>query len=205
MTRAALLLLVVLLLASAAGAQETTTTGPEPEPPPVEMAPTADMPFGEFRERRVALRDRTNSIRSDRCRERVGFRLMSWEIHPLRRDENLSYWQARRARALELASRCYPAVMWRKYRAMPQYRKDQWANIHSCEGRWNDTGDPYWGGLQMGRWFMGNYGPDALRYYGTFAHAWPWYVQVVVADRAVSDNGVGFSQWPDCARRFGYI
>lgn len=59
-----------------------------------------------------------------------------------------------------------------------------WVCIHNHEGAWNDnTGNGYWGGLQMDSQFMSDYGPEYLRRYGT-ADKWPSWIQIKVGRRA---------------------
>ena len=67
--------------------------------------------------------------------------------------------------------------------------------IHRYEGAWNDTGDPYWGGLQMDWDFMSTYGGDLLRAKGP-ASNWTPAEQISVAIRAYN-SGRGFGPWPN--------
>jgi hypothetical protein len=76
--------------------------------------------------------------------------------------------------------------------------------IHRGEGSWTDSGDPYWGGLQMDRGFMWTYGAWAIRRYHGFADVWPPMVQIQVAIRA-HHSGRGFFPWPNTARGCGLI
>lgn len=73
---------------------------------------------------------------------------------------------------------------------------DAWTCIHSHEAAWNDSGDPYWGGLQMDWDFMRSYGADMLRKYGGPADRWTPRDQMVVAERARA-SGRGFGPWPN--------
>lgn len=76
--------------------------------------------------------------------------------------------------------------------------------IHRYEGAWNaDTGNGYYGGLQMDKTFMLTYGREFVRRWG-WAHRWPPRVQILVAVRA-HDSGRGFYPWPNTARRCGLI
>lgn len=80
-----------------------------------------------------------------------------------------------------------------------------WTCIHSKEGAWNaNTGNGYYGGLQMDYSFMTTYGSDMIRKYGGHAHLWSPYDQMLVAERAV-DSGRGFYPWPNTARICGLI
>src|SRR4029077_12133453 len=58
-----------------------------------------------------------------------------------------------------------------------------WLCIHNQEAAWDDDGAPYYGGLQMGVWFMRTYGRRELASYGT-ADRWPPAIQVWVAEKA---------------------
>lgn len=76
--------------------------------------------------------------------------------------------------------------------------------IHSYEGSWTDSGDPYWGGLQMDRLFMAHYGADFEREFHGFANVWPVWAQIAAARRA-RDSGRGYSPWPNTARMCGLL
>lgn len=81
----------------------------------------------------------------------------------------------------------------------------EWLCIHHYEGPWNDTGDPYWGGLQMDRSFMESYGGDVIRrHHGGFANTWTPLEQMTVAERAFR-AGRGFGPWPNTARMCGLL
>jgi hypothetical protein len=81
--------------------------------------------------------------------------------------------------------------------------KSAWLCIHRYEGSWSDSGDPYWGGLQMDRGFMGGYAPHYLLRRG-FADHWSPLEQMWVAERAYR-SGRGFSAWPNTARLCGVL
>lgn len=79
-----------------------------------------------------------------------------------------------------------------------------WACIHSYEGAWNaNTGNGYYGGLQMDYNFMSKYGPEFLANWGT-ADNWPVYAQVTAANRA-KNSGRGYWPWPNTARLCGLL
>jgi hypothetical protein len=83
-------------------------------------------------------------------------------------------------------------------------RYSAWVCIHRHEGAWNDSGDPYWGGLQMGRGFMLAYGRDMIaRHHGGRADEWSPAEQIVVAERAYASRG--FAPWPNTARSCGVL
>lgn len=79
-----------------------------------------------------------------------------------------------------------------------------WNCIHSHEGSWNDSGDPFWGGLQMDTGFQRTYGGDMIRAYGGYADRWHPYDQMIVAERA-RRSGRGYYPWPNTARMCGLI
>jgi Transglycosylase-like domain len=79
-----------------------------------------------------------------------------------------------------------------------------WLCIHAGEGAWNaNTGNGYYGGLQMDYGFMSTYGGHLLRSKGT-ADNWTPAEQMMVAERA-HDSGRGFYPWPNTARKCGLI
>lgn len=72
--------------------------------------------------------------------------------------------------------------------------------IHRYEGSWSDSGDPYWGGLQMDWSFMRAYGAPFLRAFGP-ANRWPRSVQLAVAIEAWTSRG--FGPWPNTRKECG--
>jgi hypothetical protein len=76
--------------------------------------------------------------------------------------------------------------------------------IHRYEAAWNaNTGNGYYGGLQMDLSFQSLYGGRYLQRYGT-ADRWPVWAQLEVAARAYS-AGRGFWPWPNTARACGLL
>ena len=76
--------------------------------------------------------------------------------------------------------------------------------IHRYEGAWDsNTGNGYFGGLQMDVAFQSLYGAEFLRRWGT-ADNWPVWAQVGAAARAYQ-SGRGFSPWPNTARSCGLL
>jgi hypothetical protein len=70
----------------------------------------------------------------------------------------------------------------------------KWKCVHEHEGAWNaNTGNGYYGGLQMTPWFQQTYGPEFWRRWGT-ADRWPVYAQLIAAERAWKQDG-DFGQW----------
>jgi hypothetical protein len=99
---------------------------------------------------------------------------------------------------------------WRKraaevrYRAKHPKRLQAWLCIHRREGPWNaNTGNGYYGGLQMDISFQEAYGRQLLRKKGR-AHKWRPIEQIWVAERAYR-SGRGFYPWPNTARACGLI
>lgn len=76
-----------------------------------------------------------------------------------------------------------------------------WMCIHKYEGSWTDSGDPYWGGLQMDKTFMSTYGADFERMFHGYANVWPVWAQIEAARRARATRG--YSPWPNTARLCG--
>lgn len=78
------------------------------------------------------------------------------------------------------------------------------ACIHRYEGDWTaNTGNGYYGGLQMDSDFMRTYAPDLLRAKGT-ADNWTPLEQMQTAERAYQ-SGRGFYPWPNTARMCGLL
>ncbi len=91
-----------------------------------------------------------------------------------------------------------------KRRAQNPPHKRAWLCIHRHEGPWNaNTGNGYYGGLQMDMAFQRRYGARLLRRKG-LAHRWTPLEQIWVAERA-RRSGRGFYPWPTAARRCGLI
>ena len=106
-----------------------------------------------------------------------------------RRLQTLKYWRRRQAacsKSLRLVGN-------------PRH----WLCIQGYEGRWNDPGAPYYGGLQMNYGFMATYGRELLRRKGTADH-WTPLEQMIVAERA-RRSGRGYYPWPNTARWCGLI
>jgi hypothetical protein len=98
--------------------------------------------------------------------------------------------------------RAHSTRMQRLARKPPHKR--QWLCIHGYEGPWNaNTGNGFFGGLQMDRRFQLMYAPAWLLRKGTADH-WSAIEQMWVAERAYR-SGRGFYPWPNTARYCGFI
>ena len=117
----------------------------------------------------------------------------------------LRIWQARGAAgALAVALHARPAATAPAVPAIPAYLEQAFLCIHRYEGAWNaNTGNGYYGGLQMDVAFQSLYGGDYLRRFGT-ADRWPVWAQLDAAVRAYS-SGRGFGPWPNTARACGLL
>jgi hypothetical protein len=88
--------------------------------------------------------------------------------------------------------------------SIPASLHDAFACIHRYEGAWtSNTGNGYYGGLQMDLSFQASYGGEYLRRWGT-ADNWPVWAQVKAAAIAYQ-SGRGFYPWPNTARACGLI
>jgi hypothetical protein len=95
------------------------------------------------------------------------------------------------------------AVRARNAAKNPPHRR-QWLCIHRFEGGWHsNTGNGYYGGLQMDLMFQRTYAPGLLRSKGT-ADRWSPLEQMWAAERA-HRAGRGFYPWPNTARYCGLI
>jgi hypothetical protein len=87
---------------------------------------------------------------------------------------------------------------------IPQWLDDDFECIHRYEGAWDaNTGNGYYGGLQMDIPFQSKYGSDFMRRWGK-ANNWPVWAQKVAAVRAYQ-SGRGFGPWPNTARACGLL
>jgi hypothetical protein len=79
----------------------------------------------------------------------------------------------------------------------------KWECIHQHEGAWNaNTGNGYYGGLQMDMGFQSAYGSEHMARWGT-ADRWPVWAQLQAAERAYESRG--FGPWPNTARMCGLL
>ena len=79
----------------------------------------------------------------------------------------------------------------------------RWRCVHENEGAWDsNTGNGYYGGLQMDVSFQLAYGRHYVRRWG-WAHNWPIWAQLVAAERARAQRG--WWPWPNTARECGLL
>lgn len=87
---------------------------------------------------------------------------------------------------------------------LPASLRSAFLCIHRYEGAWNaNTGNGYYGGLQMDVSFQRRYGDEFASRWGT-ADNWPAWAQLETAVRAYR-SGRGFRPWPSTARACGLI
>lgn len=108
-------------------------------------------------------------------------------------------WVARFRSALRGHKRYLQSLLARR----SQLLYEKWRCIHEHEGAWNaNTGNGYYGGLQMDVSFQRAYGPEFMSRWGT-ADRWPVWAQIEAAERAYAVRG--FSPWPNTARMCGQL
>jgi Transglycosylase-like domain len=109
----------------------------------------------------------------------------------------LELWQRRLAAATL-------QVLRHGHRSLPRGLSSALLCIHHYEGAWDaNTGNGYYGGLQMDLRFQTRYGSDYVHRWGT-ADNWPAWAQLDTAARAYR-SGRGFYPWPNTARACGLI
>lgn len=155
---------------------------------------------GDWTPTRQQLNDRRHTVmdrREAKC-------LKTWALKPLLRNGPLTpaqlrwkwaWWKDVRDRTADKPNRCWPA-----HHAL-------WLCIHSREGDWEDGGWPYWGGLQMGAWFMDAYGtwgePQGYTGPNGWTNAPSQLQQEQAAERGYRASGYStawlFGQWPNTA------
>jgi hypothetical protein len=87
---------------------------------------------------------------------------------------------------------------------VPDWLRDAFACIHRYEGAWDaNSGNGYYGGLQMDIGFQRFYGRPFLHRWGT-ADNWPVWAQIEAAAHAYR-SGRGFGPWPRTARACGLL
>jgi hypothetical protein len=156
-----------------------------------------------------ALARATRADHAEVLRQITYYRATTWRLEALamvrRTPSSGAAWRRPnygfRARVL-LGWRKRAAVVWRRVTSPPFERA--WECIHRGEGAWNsNTGNGYYGGLQMDVGFQRTYAPVFLLRKG-MANRWTRLEQIWVAERA-RRSGRGFFPWPHTARRCGLI
>jgi hypothetical protein len=113
----------------------------------------------------------------------------------------LRLWQQRSA-AAALAVALHALRRTQQPSQIPGWMAHALLCIHRYEGAWtSNTGNGYYGGLQMDYGFMRSYGAEFVERWGT-ADNWPVWAQLEAAARA-HRSGRGFSPWPNTARFCG--
>jgi hypothetical protein len=111
--------------------------------------------------------------------------------------ETLQLWQRRLAQATT-------QVLRYGHQPIPATLNTAFQCIHRYEGAWDsNTGNGYYGGLQMDIRFQSRYGHEFVLRWGT-ADNWPAWAQLLAATRAYR-AGRGFYPWPNTARVCGLI
>jgi hypothetical protein len=122
-----------------------------------------------------------------------------YEAEHERSQRRLAGWRRAERRALLIARR---ARRWRRVAisTLGNVRANLLC-IHGGEGSWRDSGDPYWGGLQMDRQFQLTYGRALVMRFG-WASNWPAAAQLAVGEVAVY-SGRGYGPWPNTRKPCG--
>jgi len=90
-----------------------------------------------------------------------------------------------------------------RHKAQNPPHKAAFLCIHRFEGSWpSNTGNGYYGGLQMNLGFQQTYAPWLLRAKGTADH-WTPLEQMWTAEKAAKSRG--FYPWPNTARFCGLL
>jgi hypothetical protein len=109
-------------------------------------------------------------------------------------------WELRAARSMLAVSQHATRLML----IGPRWLTAAFLCIHRYEAAWNaNTGNGYYGGLQMDWGFMHRYGRPYLRRWGSADH-WPAWAQLAASEQAYQ-SGRGFWPWPNTARACGLL
>jgi hypothetical protein len=195
------LLALVLAVAVPAAAQTETSPGEQPETTdtePTETDPAEPPSAEETAAARKRILKRIRKLRRQVWNWQKLMRVPRARAH-MRAESSVSLDHHRRVlrnwqRKLRVT----------RYRAFHPPRLRAWLCIKRHEGAWTaNTGNGYYGGLQMDLSFQRAYGRDLLRRKGT-ADRWKPIEQIWVAERA-HRSGRGFYPWPNTARYCGLI
>jgi hypothetical protein len=185
---AAAAVILAALVATVAGAQQ------KPDPDPAlgpQVVPLRPLPVDDPDRRAV------EPIPPDKPRSAAHFRF----VLANERRAHRAQVRALRAEIRTLRARLADRD---RYRAEASRYRAQFLCIarHESGLRWSiNTGNGYYGGLQMDRAFQRTYGPELYRH-GT-ADTWTVDQQIAVASRAVPRRG--FTPWPTTARICGLL
>jgi hypothetical protein len=129
---------------------------------------TGIMSLSEFADTRIDIRDRANTIRSNKCHSKLEFTHAAYEIAATKRAAVLSMWRNRVDNARELPYRCY-AVIDTDFHSSARFATNlfniSYSWLHGCahaeggDGRWvsNTQGSGAGGWMQfMSGTFYGN-------------------------------------------------
>lgn len=133
-----------------------------------------------------------------------GHHRVRWQLYL--REHRASTGLGRKVRALRSRLRALRQELERArhVQAVAPAHYSSWLCIHRYEGAWDaNTGNGYYGGLQMDIAFQQSYGPELLQAKGTADH-WTPLEQMQVAERAYQ-SGRGFYPWPTTARMCGLL
>ena len=143
------------------------------------------------------------------------FRDVTWHYQRTMGVRRTPYANTAARRDVTKAYRLWVRSLWRvravktkqRFAVGPPHRS-AWLCIHRHErhdrqGWRTNTGNGYYGGLQMDHTFMRTYGPHLLRRKGT-ADRWTPVEQMWVAEKAYR-SGRGFHPWPRTARACGLL
>jgi len=195
-------LLATVLMAAATGAAQETTDGTATDSTTTETEPTETTTAPTTTDRARA--ERRRILAKIRRLRRETWRWQRLMRVPRTRPTRLA------ERSASLAFQRWALRFWQKRartarrRAHHPRRLEAWLCIQRREGAWNaNTGNGYYGGLQMDVQFQRTYGADLVRRKG-LAHRWGYLEQIWVAERAYR-SGRGFYPWPNTARSCGLI
>jgi len=197
---------VVTPVASAQVPAETEPTEEQVE----ETAPETEEPETQEPQELTAAQKRALHLKRVRVMKQIKrYRKVTWRWQKLMQVRRSPVTRSAE-RTRSLAYKRWILVHWKqkarkaRRKAMNPPRKAAWLCIQRHEGAWNaNTGNGYYGGLQMDLSFQRTYGPELLRRKGT-ANRWKPIEQIWVAERAYR-SGRGFHPWPNTARYCGLL
>lgn len=160
--------------------------------PGLHRAGTLETPLLHWR---ASLIRKTNAVRDAKCLRELRPRYPGGTIPRGLRRYAIVQWLGYHLKAQAEPSVCDPWPAWWERQALC---------VHAGEGSWTaNTGNGYYGGMQMDMSFQRSYGPEFLAQYGT-ADNWPIYAQLLASWRAYS-SGRGWHPWPTTARNCGLL